>query len=686
MAARERERERQVILVDGGGKLTRRQWRKFEQVGFRGVHDLDELVLNWSERKVKDLEARGAITSVQIEASLEGAPNVVVTLRDPERALFRRRPGRVEKRKRARRAGPVQVDEGWDPVLPPDVLGRPMQISLDGVTYQLVKVGYADGSGEAQLTFEHELVYLLKRHKGGKRANRKKITRAQFILALVRELEPEVRRRRYRFVCPELNVRQPIDKGGRTGTGGTPVDATSSGANTSGRNLDRVFPGHRSFSGFKLTPDEVRACAAAGGFWGEELDAMEEISRGESAHRPGQFNSTGDGGIGLWQITPYLLHQGGRRNFGAPAINYMERELGGSRGMRNPINNAKMARYLYEAAGKMFGYPAGPWRGTRFLTHYGGPGNGRPSRAECRELAATVTSGAVIEGPANAGAVTAGKSYQFARGAKESSWTAILRLAGEVKWRAFMVGNSLYYMSEEALYGRRPRYEVTPGHDAVVDLGYDIDWGKAASEATLVVTLAKWGAPPGSVILLDGFGPLDGRWLVASTTRDYFSPLAEVKLIQPAKPLLEPAAERKQRATRVDVDVPAGTGDKVRGAIAGSPVAGQKPHAPTHETSGLPGYMAFDYMAPAGTPCLAPVDGKIDRLSGKDPSLGGSPGGPLGYSIYLDGDNGKMYFLTHLDKVKVKTGQRVRQGQKIAEVANGPSSWSSPHVHMGVHG
>lgn len=121
-------------------------------------------------------------------------------------------------------------------------------------------------------------------------------------------------------------------------------------------------------------------------------------------------------------------------------------------------------------------------------------------------------------------------------------------------------------------------------------------------------------------------------------------------------------------------------------AVAGSPIAGQKPHEATHQTAGLPGYPAYDYMAPAGTTVVAPVGGTIFRLSGKDPKLGGVPGGALGYSIYLNGSDGKSYFLTHIDRIAVKPGQKVKQGQAIAVVANGPSSWSSPHVHMGVHG
>lgn len=127
-------------------------------------------------------------------------------------------------------------------------------------------------------------------------------------------------------------------------------------------------------------------------------------------------------------------------------------------------------------------------------------------------------------------------------------------------------------------------------------------------------------------------------------------------------------------------------GARVKGAVRGSPVPGQKPQRTTHDTDGLPGYPAYDYMAPAGKSVVAPVGGKVIRISGKDPKAGGAPGGALGYSVYLRGDDGKTYFLTHIDRVRPKVGARVRQGQKIAVVANGPSSWSTPHVHMGVKG
>ena len=631
-----------VLLVSTGQKLSRRQWRKFEQVGMRPDLGLDDLVLNWTEKRVRDLEAKGAITAIGIESTIEAAPSVTVTLRDPDRQLFRRRRGRTKRRKPTKAQLPLQVDEGWDPILPPDVLGQPMQIRLDGVTYQLVKVTYNTDSTEAQLTFEHEFVYLLRRHKGAKRAPRSKVTRAQFILSLALELAPELRKRQYRFVCPELNIRQPIDKGQRKQTQ-TTVSGTSSGGG-GGKSLDRVYPLHKAGEkGVQFSPEEVRACAAAGGFWGQELKAMEQIARGESNYYPGVLSF--DGGYGLWQMTP--------RVWGAEGVGWMN-ELGGMRALTNPIVNAKLARKLYENAGKSFS----PWYGTGFLTVGAGPGNGRPSRAESRALGESVTGGDAVEGSATSKTITETKSYQYSRGKGEDSWTATQRLASEVAWRAFMVGNSLYYMSEEQLYGRRPRYEVGPDHDAVLALSYDVDWGRPVSEASLTVTLARWGAPPGSVLLLDGFGPPDGRWLVTGVSRDYFAPTAEVKLVQPGKAKLEPAAEQTQRTVRTagaDTDAAAGKGPEAAQKFYARAVEISKKNYPyawggghggggaptnSHRGEGL-GYDCSGYI---GACCLAAGYGGSNPIvvSGSFGSLPGAKPGP-GKFVTVHYNSGHVY-------------------------------------------
>jgi 3D (Asp-Asp-Asp) domain-containing protein/biotin carboxyl carrier protein len=132
---------------------------------------------------------------------------------------------------------------------------------------------------------------------------------------------------------------------------------------------------------------------------------------------------------------------------------------------------------------------------------------------------------------------------------------------------------------------------------------------------------------------------------------------------------------------------PGTPGARIRGAVGGSPIAGQRPHAATHQTSGLPGYPAFDYMANAGTPVVAPVTGKIVKLSGSDPRNGPSQGphGPFGLSVYVRGNDGHTYYLTHLGSRNVRVGQTVRQGAQIGTVGNYAKYGGANHVHMGVH-
>ena len=135
-------------------------------------------------------------------------------------------------------------------------------------------------------------------------------------------------------------------------------------------------------------------------------------------------------------------------------------------------------------------------------------------------------------------------------------------------------------------------------------------------------------------------------------------------------------------------DTPAPAGGVVKGARYGSPVPGQRPHRATHPTAGLDGYPAYDYMAKAGTPVAAPVGGEIIKLSGHNPKNGptNGPHGPFGYSVYVRGEDGRIYFLTHLGSRDVKVGQKVSQGEMIGTVGNYAKWGGADHVHMGVHG
>lgn len=100
----------------------------------------------------------------------------------------------------------------------------------------------------------------------------------------------------------------------------------------------------------------------------------------------------------------------------------------------------------------------------------------------------------------------------------------------------------------------------------------------------------------------------------------------------------------------------------------------------THQTDGLPGYPAYDFMAAARTPVGAPDDGTIIRLSGRNTWSGGFGG----RSIYLKTKRG-VFFLTHLSPdVRVRVGQKIRKGQLIGYVGD-PTSSMAPHVHAGFN-
>ena len=540
-------------------RLTRAQWARYENVGLRPELDLDELVLNWTDRRVGDLEAKGALVGLQLARTIEGGSTVTMTLRDPNGRVFSERARRVKdlsdlSRAAARRAykrDPVEVDEGWNPILAPDVIGRAMEVELDGVVFRLVQVRYASSNQELTLTFEDRIVYWLKRKHGPKRANRAQCTRAQFVLSLLRE----VRARNYRFVCPELSRTQPVDKPkvqaqaaagwGRRGLLRAQVAATSVGAQPTraetGADADTasgLAPNARVLvKGRVATPEQRRIGSIVMGVAdAEEASEKARLALMEACIVESEVQNLTGGHSTSQGVLQLLASTASGIGISARDPAACAREF-----LRNGFwrHRPKGAMELVKA------YPT--WSAGKVAQET--QGSAYPERYDQVRADAQTWLDAWKGGTGASANTWQTRRYQFARNSDENSWEAMQRLASEVAWRLFVVGNSVYFMSETQLYARRPRYEIRPEDPAVVDLAYDIDWGKPTSEASLTVALDRWGAPPGSVVVLSGWGPPDGRWLVTSVSRDWFSPTATVALKQPGKAQLEPANERSQRAT-----------------------------------------------------------------------------------------------------------------------------------------
>lgn len=88
------------------------------------------------------------------------------------------------------------------------------------------------------------------------------------------------------------------------------------------------------------------------------------------------------------------------------------------------------------------------------------------------------------------------------------------------------------------------------------------------------------------------------------------------------------------------------------------------------------GHTGIDLRAPIGTDVFSPAKGTV-KLVNNDPNyLGGK------YAIINGG--GYDFYVGHLSKVLVRAGQKVKEGQHIAESGNTSSSKISPHLHFQV--
>lgn len=99
---------------------------------------------------------------------------------------------------------------------------------------------------------------------------------------------------------------------------------------------------------------------------------------------------------------------------------------------------------------------------------------------------------------------------------------------------------------------------------------------------------------------------------------------------------------------------------------------------PTHETGGLPGFPAIDVFAEAGTLVMPPEGGVIRREHfipwDQKKRVGG-------WTVYLYGDSGAVYFLTHF--ATTRRDGRVRLWQSIGRVGAVPHGWWPAHIHEG---
>jgi murein DD-endopeptidase MepM/ murein hydrolase activator NlpD len=88
-------------------------------------------------------------------------------------------------------------------------------------------------------------------------------------------------------------------------------------------------------------------------------------------------------------------------------------------------------------------------------------------------------------------------------------------------------------------------------------------------------------------------------------------------------------------------------------------------------------HTGLDIAAPVGAPVIACSDGKVIFTGTRKRFR------RYGNTVMLDHGKGVYTYYAHLSEIKVKKGQNVRKGQKIALVGNTGRS-TGPHLHLEV--
>lgn len=506
---------------------------------------LDVVHANEIETNIAD-----SITGGKVTRTMTGASTLEVTFDDQRRALMQS-----------------------------GIFSRAIDVVLDGVGWRLVHIS-KDGDSFT-LEFEDRVVAYMRSHRKPLKMSRNKVTRAEFIRIMVREINTQ----RIRFFSPSLHVKQPVAKrplsdaerealkqGGilydealkvdniktnlkkKQGTGGAQTYTGGANENPGGTDKAKSLKG-LTVKGAPATPEQVKM-----------MERVLDVCHSEKASARAV--------LAVCEACVVENEWTNGQGSGADSISFgiLQNIPGRSAGIKGTMTKeqAQDVEYTIRSALR----PPGPTsKGGIMKLAKDNPswtpgeiaakainGGGDPNyaskcdswRSEVEKIIDAYGGYNMIGGTDGADSNipdTYTKAYQFTRGEPggpkgENSWEAGLRLADEVRWHLFVVGNTIYYVSDDDLIGQKPRMEIDEDSAGIDQIDFDLDRGKENNEVTVTCRADRWFAPPGSVVVLkDTMNPVDGRWLVDSVERDLFSTDTTITLRRRQKAYKEPAPE-----------------------------------------------------------------------------------------------------------------------------------------------
>lgn len=453
--------------------------------------DINSIALQVAKSGKDEVDLRGSVLDVRVKESMSTSPTVTIVVHDPAMSLM---------------SSDVLFEEDDDG----DRELRAIDVEIEpGRWYRLAKLGFgpaSEGAGlDVTLTFEHRVVAYLKSHSQPRKVSRARMTRAEFLRSLAREIKAV----NIRFYSPELHKTQPlakpskdddVDRSAGLGDSATIKVKGRRATSTQRRNLaDALTEGERLHASKKVLRVAVMVIT-------QESDAQTTAANGNH--------------LGLYQQDPNWGSTADRKNATKSSRAFFKSAIA--------IDKAHPHLGLAELAEKVQASGQGSlydkWRDEAGRTVRAFSGTGKESRSYNNQ-------------------------YNFQRGVnnkRETTWKCSQRLAAEVNWRSFVTGKSTWvFASEPTLFNARARMRIDAASGAVISHpAGDIDRGKSTKTLNLSVRVVMWSAPAGSVVIVEGYGAADGRWLVDEIERSYFSDTADVTLKKPAKPKPEPRSEK----------------------------------------------------------------------------------------------------------------------------------------------
>lgn len=430
--------------------------------------------------KKMNLDIDAHLTDAQLARTIEGASTVGLTVYDAQRKL-----------------------------LTSGILASQIDIQVDMFKFSLVQV--AKQGTSLTITFEDWLVNQLRKKNKPIKAKRGNTTRAEFAKRLVDEIPGA------KFVCPELHKTQPIAKKSQT-------ESTAA----KDANKSNGFPAKNSLTvkGQKMSGEQMKNAdiilqvGKSLGADGFTMVTAIAVSIQESS----LVNLTGglQDSIGLFQQRPsqgwgsvLQVHDPAHasNSFFTRAIKYRK-------------DHPSWTLAQLGQAVQRSGHPDAPARWT----------------SEAQAIYNAWSGSDEFPGITS----TSTKAYEFHRGGAghllENSWQCLQRLADEVHWRCFCIGMTIYFMPDRDLYKARPVDTINEDDEDIDEINFDYDLGKDVTHAEVTCHMRRWVAPPGSCIMIEKMGPVNGRWIVNDISRSLYSNVTAISLIKPRKVLPEPRA------------------------------------------------------------------------------------------------------------------------------------------------